>query len=264
MVTGVYFSGTGNSKYCVERFLETYTDTYTIVSIEEKGAAEQTMESDEIVFGYPVYFSSIPKILYEYIVSNKTIWNGKKIFIIATMGLFSGDGAGMLARLLKKYGAVIIGGLHVKMPDCIADEKMLKRSDQADRELIHRADDKIKKAVVNIRNGKPQREGLNVWYHIAGLFGQRLYFGYKTKQYTNQLKIDHNKCIGCGLCEKVCPMKNLQIQSNAAVSGNRCTMCYRCINRCPKQAITLLGKTVIKQYDINRIQGLWKEDIYET
>ena len=47
--------------------------------------------------------------------------------MIATMGLFSGDGAGVLARLLKKYGAKITGGLHLKMPDSIADEKVLKR-----------------------------------------------------------------------------------------------------------------------------------------
>ena len=43
------------------------------------------------------------------------------------MGLFSGDGAGILARRLRKYGAQIIGGLHLKMPDSIADEKALKR-----------------------------------------------------------------------------------------------------------------------------------------
>jgi len=54
------------------------------------------------VISYPVQFSNIPKILQEYIVENQQLWKGKKIFIIATMGIFSGDGAGILARLLKK------------------------------------------------------------------------------------------------------------------------------------------------------------------
>ena len=31
-------------------------------------------------------------------MANPDIWKGKKVFIIATMGLFSGDGAGILAR----------------------------------------------------------------------------------------------------------------------------------------------------------------------
>ena len=29
------------------------------------------------------------------------------------------------ARLFKKYGAKILGGLHIKMPDCIGDVKLL-------------------------------------------------------------------------------------------------------------------------------------------
>jgi hypothetical protein len=36
------------------------------------------------------------------------------------MGLFGGDVSGILGRLLQQYGAKIIGGLHLKMPDSIA------------------------------------------------------------------------------------------------------------------------------------------------
>ncbi len=39
---------------------------------------------------------------------------------------FSGDGAGVLGRLLQKYGAELMGGMHLKMPDSIGDEKALK------------------------------------------------------------------------------------------------------------------------------------------
>lgn len=34
--------------------------------------------------------------------------------------------------------------------------------------------------------------------------------------------------------------------------NNQCTMCYRCINNCPKQAMTLLGKTVVEQSVIEK------------
>ena len=46
---------------------------------------------------------------------------------------------------------------------------------------------------------------------------------------------------------KLCPMNNLELQDGNAATKNQCTMCYRCVNRCPVQAITLLGKNVIKQ-----------------
>jgi len=138
------------------------------------------------------------------------------------------------------------------MPDSICDVKALKRSPEKNKELVMKAEQKIHKAVYSIKSGKPPQEGLGVCCHLAGLFGQRLYFGWKTKRYTNKLKIDHSKCIGCGLCKSLCPMGNLLIKNGLAVSGDQCTMCYRCISRCPKQAITLLGKRVIDQNDINK------------
>ena len=85
---------------------------------------------------------------------------------------------------------------------------------------------------------------------------KRLYFGHKTKEYSSKLKIDENKCVGCGKCEALCPMQNITIKDQKAVSGDRCTMCYRCINNCPKQAITLLGKNVYEQCRIEKYADL--------
>ncbi len=204
------------------------------------------------MISYPVQFSNIPKILQEYIVENQQLWKGKKIFIIATMGIFSGDGAGILARLLKKYGAVITGGLHLKMPDSISDEKVLKRSYEKNLLLVKNAEIKIRKAVVQIKNGKPPREGLGILRRAAGLPGQRLYFYSRTKHYTDKLKICQEKCIGCGLCEKSCPTGNIRLVDGATAVGSKCAMCYRCINKCPEQAITLLGKKVIEQHNMDK------------
>ena len=167
-------------------------------------------------------------------------------------GIFSGDGAGVLARLLKKHGAKIIGGLHLKMPDSIADEKALKRPLEENKRLVEAAVEKIRGSVKNLKNGNPTQEGLSLFCQMAGLLGQRLYFGHKTRSYTNKLKIDGKKCIGCGKCVRLCPTKNISMQNGVAQGGNKCTMCYRCVNQCPKQAITLLGKQVVEQSNINK------------
>lgn len=249
---GVYFSGTGNTKFCVDKFLAEYGYSEKAFSIEEKEALDEIQNNHEIVIGYPVQYSNIPKILRDWVIANQGIWRGKNIFIIATMGLFSGDGAGILARLLIRYGAVITGGLHLKMPDSIGDVGALKRNFEKNKELVTEAEEKIHRAVSNIKNGKTPQEGLGLGYHLAGLFGQRLYFGWKTKKYTDKLKINPEKCIGCGLCKELCPMNNISIKNGIAVSVDKCTMCYRCISKCPKQAITLLGKRMIEQNDINK------------
>ncbi|MBQ7774639.1 MAG: EFR1 family ferrodoxin [Lachnospiraceae bacterium] len=249
---GIYFSGTGNSRYCVEVFLKKCDVNARAYSIEDGAVVDAIKEQEEMVIGYPVQYSNLPKILRDFIVGHQDIWKGKRIFVIATMGLFSGDGAGILARLLQKYGAEIIGGLHVKMPDSIGDEKVLKRSLAENKKLVKVAENKIERAVQEIKNGKPPQEGLVFLCRMAGLFGQRLYFGHKAKHYTDKVKIDAEKCIGCGKCERLCPLKNITLKDKTAVSGAQCTMCYRCVNHCPKQAITLLGKQVVEQSVIEK------------
>ena len=79
----------------------------------------------------------------DFIHNNSSVWQGKRVFIIATMALFSGDGAGVLGRLLKQYGAKITGGLHLQMPDSIADEKVLKRSLEMNTQLVEKANRKV-------------------------------------------------------------------------------------------------------------------------
>ena len=249
---GIYFSGTGNSRYALEIFLRKYDDTAQAYSIEDADITNYIKDNKDIVFSYPVQYSNIPKMLKDFVDRHQHLWQGKRVFVIATMGLFSGDGAGILARRLRKYGAQITGGLHLKMPDSIADEKALKRPIEKNMLLVKAAEKKIYNAVRDMKNGKPPQEGIGFMYHFAGLFGQRLYFYNKTKQYTDKVKIDIGKCVGCGKCVGLCPMKNLNIENNIAKAEDRCTMCYRCINICPKQAITLLGKNVIEQGTIEK------------
>lgn len=251
-MVGIYFSGTGNTKYCTEKFMNYYEMGLPSFSIEDAGVIHAMKQNKQIVFAYPVYFSNIPKIVRDFIDEHQSLFAGKEIFLIATMGLFSGDGTGCSARLFKKHGASILGGLHLKMPDCIGDEKLLKKTMEQNHQLIVTAEDKIKKAAEALKHGKPPKHGLGIWSHMAGLFGQRLWFYSKTNKYTDKLQIEQTKCIGCGKCVSLCPMDNISLESGKARQQGRCTMCYRCINHCPKQAITLLGSKLYEQCSMDK------------
>ncbi len=250
-MTGIYFSGTGNSRYALETFCKEI-GYIPVCSIEEPVITDRIREHETIIFAYPVQFSSVPRFVQDFVITNKELWKNKKVFVIATMGLFSGDGAGCLGRLLHRYGTQIIGGLHLKMPDSIGDEKALKRPLEKNCELVKNAVLKIKDSAGRFKAGNPTKEGLGIFYHLAGLFGQRLFFGHHTKHYSDKLKIDANKCVGCGKCAKQCPLNNIHIENNKAISGSKCTMCYRCVNHCPEQAITLLGKQIVEQCSIEK------------
>ena len=250
---GIYFSATGNSRYALEVFLKELDGSAKSFAIEDKTVMQQLEKADEIVFAYPVQYSAVPKIVRDFIEKTAALWQGKKVFVIASMAMFSGDGSGVLARLLKKHGAVITGGLHVRMPDSICDEKVFDRPFEKNRQAVAAAKQKAQKAADRYKSGHPCRQGLGVLPRFAGFISQRLWFGHRTmKYYSKGLKIDSAKCVGCGKCAGLCPTENISLQDGKAVSGKRCTVCYRCVNQCPVQAITLLGKEVIKQTSVEK------------
>ena len=251
-MNAVYLSGSGNTKHIVTLLLNELGNAGICAPIESDDV-KKALEGDEIIIAYPTMFSNIPYLVRDFINSNEAVWKGKKIFLITTMGLFAGDGTGCAARLLKKYGAEITGGLQIVMPDSIGDCKALKKSKEQNKAVIVKADQRIIEAARKMREGNYPKEGLSFAAHLAGLFGQRLWFYNKTTGYTDKVKIDPAKCIGCGICAKNCPTQNIKIEDGKAVASSKCTMCYRCINHCPKQAMTLLGKTLYEQptYDKN-------------
>ncbi len=251
---GIYLSGTGNTKHCVEKLTGLLDMAAKTAPLEEPNIIEQIKNHDTIIFGYPVQFSNAPCMVRDFIKNHDTIWEKKKVLCVATMGAFSGDGTGCTARLFKRYGALVLGGVHIKMSDSVCDSRLLKKSIEQNREIISQADKKIENIAKQIKQGKYPKEGLSLLAHIIGLLGQRLWFYKKTAGYTDRLKIS-DSCIRCGLCVSLCPMKNILLKGGRAAAGNKCTMCYRCISRCPQKAITLLGDTVVEQCRYDRYVG---------
>lgn len=247
-IVGIYFSGTGNTRYAVQRFLHSVESGSPCVSIEDPAAPGLLGQHSEVVLGYPVYYSNLPKIMQDFLFAHEKEFAGKQVFLITTMGLFSGDGAGCAARRLRAAGARITGGLHLKMPDCIGDVKALKKSLEENRRMVQEAERKVEEAAQAFKNGRPPQHGLGFFSRAAGLLGQRLWFYGKTKNYVQIGSIDAGKCIGCGVCAAECPMKNIQITQGKAGFLGRCTLCYRCFSLCPRQAVTLLGKRVLTQW----------------
>lgn len=52
--------------------------------------------------------------------------------------------------------------------------------------------------------------------------------------------INRDKCIGCGICSKVCPAETIRIEAKRAVVNEEfCRGCGACEQRCPVYAITM-------------------------
>lgn len=268
---GIYFSGTGNTRHCVEKLVRLVDNSAISLPLEGDAAVAAISRSNVIFFGYGVRFSDMPYFVRDFINANKELWKDKNIFCIATtVNGNGGDGAGRSARLFKKYGATVLGGLHIRMPDPVCDrrektdggpatyektaaemlkrEKQLKERAELDRRLVAAADRKILDTAKEIRRGNYPQDGLGV---LCGL-GWSLRNRSLTKGYNGKLKIDEKLCDGCRICTELCPMRNLTAEDGKARASGKCTACYRCINRCPKGAITLVGDKIDVQYKIEK------------
>ena len=79
-------------------------------------------------------------------------------------------------------------------------------------------------------------------------FGLRLL---KKKFFRNLLlehpKIDHNKCIRCGECAKICPPHTMQIKKGEFphLNSNKCIRCWCCAEVCPQNAIVKSKRPLI-------------------
>ena len=71
------------------------------------------------------------------------------------------------------------------------------------------------------------------------------------------IKVHNDKCVGCGLCVKVCPVAAISLTNKKAiVDANKCTLCSACVTACKFNALQLVRQE-IKRADISGYKGVW-------
>lgn len=244
----IYFSGTGNSKYIAETFGKKMN--IPSHSIEEILNFEKLLSHhDTICFTFPTYGSKVPRILREFTFKHLHGLKDKKLILFCTQLIFSGDGARAFTDLLPPKHSTIIYAEHFNMPNNICNAPIFKVTNGSENnKYIISANNKLNKVCKNIRIGIVKKRGFNIFSKGLGLI-QGAFFPLIEEKKLNSVAVDSD-CISCGLCIKICPMKNLSINdNNTVIQHGNCTLCYRCVNACPEKAITaFINKKVRTQY----------------
>ncbi len=67
--------------------------------------------------------------------------------------------------------------------------------------------------------------------------------------------VSTEKCVGCGLCVKVCPYEAIELVNEKAVIGDTCTVCGACVDACPYDAIEIVRR-IFKAQEITEYSGI--------
>ena len=215
-----YFSGTGNTKWAAERLAEiTGEELFFIPEIAGSDCHFLLQEDERIGFCFPVHGWRPPFLVREFI-KNLTFENAKGHFcyILCT----AGDNIGETVRLFQKDLSGI--GLHA---DSVCS-------------LI------MPESYVGLTIGHWPRINSRV---IGGYFLNHLITD-------EPFKVTTDKCIKCGLCSNICPVKNIDFKNDNIPTwkhNGRCLTCFACYHHCPNHAIEFGRQTQKKgQYYFNK------------
>lgn len=225
-----YFSGTGNSKWVAEKIAEKTGDTLVNVSdyVNENGISIEVKRGEIAGFIFPVYAWAVPDFFMKFIRSIK-IEEGAFCFAVCTCG----DEAGLSMKKLSRE-INLSSAYSIKMPnnyiigyDVDTAQDVSKKIEAARIKLEAVIDD-----VINRRSVWDVFEGSNAFLKssLASVMFNR--FGKNTKPFS----VD-GTCISCGICERICPTRNISLKEGKPVWGADCLMCLACINRCPERSI---------------------------
>lgn len=235
-----YFSGTGNSTF-VAMTLGNFLGMEIKFIPEIDTHIEQAPE-DGILFVFPVYSWGTPPLVSKFIANlGNDFWDrikemGVSVDCVMTCGDEVALAPEMIIKDLRKKGidlnsvwSVIMPNNYVLLPGFDVDPKELENRKLMECEPrileIAQSLSRKEKRIDVTRGSIPALKSRIVYplFKRWGIFPRKWHFT--------------DSCIGCGKCEKICPLCNVKMKDGHPEWGRNCCSCLGCYHICPVHAV---------------------------
>ncbi len=233
MSTNVFwFSGTGNSLAVAKR-LAAATAAEACLPIAAATASSVGIH-DHLILVFPVYAWGVPAIVERFIAGLPSAV-ATRATVVVTHGGAPGPAAAVAATLLEGKGVAQIATHAVRMVDNFPPFGGPPKPATCDKRL-QLAEAKIASLCAAAAAGAPasgprrQLLGRFLGRPLNALFRRWIKGGYRHFRKTAA-------CTGCGLCERLCPVANIEMVDGRPVWHARCEFCFACFHWCPESAV---------------------------
>jgi ferredoxin/flavodoxin len=243
-----FFSGTGNSLFIAEE-IKSKMDARLIPIAKVIDKPEIITPANVIGIVFPVYYADIPIIVKNF-AQKLTDIQQKYIFAISNYGGSTGNSYKSLSNIFRGKGSELSAGFGIHMPQNAFRKpwKNYQRIYQKSRKRINFIIKKIQAREKGICHSNPILEWLTSPFvgMVKSMTEKAIAKAIEAPQSLGLEKLmlsfdktykTNDKCNGCGICEKVCPVDNIIMEEGNPVWQNHCENCLACYNWCPNTAI---------------------------
>jgi len=238
-----YFSGTGNSLAVARDIAEKINGkVLSIPSVMDRENIK--VGADVLGIVSPTYGMRMPRIT-ERFIGKLTDLQSKYIFAIVTVGGIAGGVLNRISEAISLRGGSLAAGFVVRMPANYihnADALPVFLQKTLFRNWGKKAD-KIADHILSGKSGRMEKFNPLMTLLFSKSIDNQYLRGDLNPDIDKSFWTD-DRCNGCGICSKVCPVGNVEMVNDRPVWQHHCEKCLACIQWCPKESIQFKSATL--------------------
>lgn len=232
----LYFSATGNTEFIARELAKRMDDECVNLLGRIKAQDFTPIHSKKpFIICAPVYVCEIPRFMTKYL--KKQLFSGSKdVYFILTSGGYCGPSGKLLTKIFKAKKMVCHGYAEFQMPRnyVVSDAYPMLEKDEVEARILDSYKQLEQVASDIIAGKKLTARHVYLFETIITVPFNPIWCKYMLSAKDFRAE---DSCVGCGKCEKLCPLNNIKLVDKKPIWGNQCTHCMACIGNCPVNAI---------------------------